>query len=258
MVSNFTISSSAILLINDIFLTTAFSFRIINGQNAVEGQFPYQVSIIQLDPTRPISGHFCGGSILNSRWVVTAAHCIYKDFPKDMENIRLHVGSIEWEKGDEYELEKYVVHENYIDSTSGNDISLIKTKKQIKFSDLIKPIAIRSSFVDVGSLVVISGWGRFDAAIDEYSESLQFLELHTVNRKECSKILAFDSKMPMICAGVKDKSPCRGDSGSPLVMNGELVGVMSGGMPWCNISMPGIYTRMSAFVEWVNEQVLKN
>lgn len=129
--------------------------RIVGGEDAEVGQFPYQVSL----RSKLSRSHFCGGSILSSRFIITAAHCSqgYNGKPQYVYAVvgALHLSS----GGVVVELNKITPHENYDQSKIRNDVSLIRTAEEIVFTDYIQPIALPTQ--DIGeSEVLLSGWGR--------------------------------------------------------------------------------------------------
>lgn len=130
--------------------------RIIGGEDAKEGQFPYQVSLRDKISFR----HNCGASILSSRFLLTAAHCslIVNHKPQFMYIVagalRLSSGGVK------YELDKIIPHANYDGFSHRNDISLLHTAKKIVFSETIQPIALPMQNIPGGSEVLLSGWGQ--------------------------------------------------------------------------------------------------
>lgn len=229
--------------------------RIIGGKVADEGQFPYQVSVISTNTTTKAQRHICGGSILNSRWVLTARHCA-----KNASRITgIRVGSIKWAEGDFYEVQEIVLVRKYI-SGGKNDIALLKIKESFRFNDHVKPVPIRSSFVGGGENVTVSGWGRLQANDTSPSEYLQFVTYETMTNDECSREREPFSYLAKYSAVLCTKSlagerTCRGDSGGPLVLNGELVGIVSFGQRGCPLGLPNGFIRVAHYLEWINDHI---
>lgn len=156
--------------------------KIVGGLLAKEGQFPYQVSL------RRNNKHFCGGSIVNDNWILTAAHCltgwdflifnlnlflwynnvkIFKnrglfDIPRfNDSNIDVVVGTNTLDEGGAfYKSKKIIPHPNYSSLLIRHDIGLIQLEKPIEFNDKIKSIPLPvDDFSKFGNSAVLSGWG---------------------------------------------------------------------------------------------------
>ncbi|XP_043842849.1 chymotrypsinogen 2-like isoform X2 [Dromiciops gliroides] len=231
--------------------------RIVNGEDAVPGSWPWQVSL--QDKT---GFHFCGGSIISEDWVVTAAHCgVLKsdvvvagefDQGSDEEDIQvLKISQV-------FKNPKF----NYF--TVSNDITLIKLATPIQFSDTVSPICLPSSTDDFpsGSNCVTTGWGLTKHTNSNTPERLQQAALPLLSNAECKEYWGSKIKDTMICAGASGVSSCMGDSGGPLVCQRDgawtLVGIVSWGSSTCSTSSPGVYARVTELIPWVQEILAAN
>lgn len=126
--------------------------RIVGGDDATLGQFPYQVSLRDVE----VKDHICGGSILTSRFILTAEHCTRHQQPKDIVAV---VGAVRLtEGGIVIRLNKITAHENYTDF--GNyDVSLIRTQDEIIFTDTVQPIALPTHDTGDDVRAILCGWG---------------------------------------------------------------------------------------------------
>lgn len=147
---------------NGLELAEEFGFdltpRIVGGDDAEEGQFPYQVSL----RTKLSKQHFCGGSILSSRFILTAAHCTQGVNGKP-EYVYAVVGALRRLSGGVVvKLDTITPHENYDQRKFHNDISLLRTADEIVFSNTIQPIALPAQNLpeEGNAEVLLSGWGR--------------------------------------------------------------------------------------------------
>lgn len=130
--------------------------RVVGGEDAEEGQFPYQVSLRQ----KMMNNHFCGGSIISSRFLLTAAHCADGALGSP-QNVYAVVGTLYRTKGGiTVELEKITQHSGWNRGQLKNDIALIRTAQKIVFSDTVQPIALPKQNVGGDASTLLSGWGR--------------------------------------------------------------------------------------------------
>ncbi|OAD62541.1 Chymotrypsin-1 [Eufriesea mexicana] len=241
--------------------------QIVGGQDAPVGKFPYQVSL------RQNGRHFCGGSILNSRYILTAAHCV--DGQTDPRKISVHVGTNQLSSaGEAYGVEKIAEHREYNSIRLINDVALLRVDKDIAFNSLVKaiPLATGSATYE-GSSCVLSGWGTTvvsDMQLQSLTgrsreeiygfklggnspNNLQYIDL-IVEKQDACKKAQWRVQSSHICTLTKvGEGACHGDSGGPLVANGKQIGIVSFGSP-CAIGKPDVYTRVSSFVSWISNQ----
>lgn len=136
-------------------LANSYSNFIINGVPARQKQFPFQVSILKTSQNS--SFHWCGGSILSTSWIVTAAHCFDPKKPQKPQNYKIVVGSIYFTHGGkEHELEKVIIYPEY--RNMSHDIALLKVTTEIEFDMNTQPIRIKNGVVKPGTVAKISGW----------------------------------------------------------------------------------------------------
>lgn len=228
------------------FFSVLKDVRLINGDVANPGQFPYQ-AYIKLNKIKRL---VCGGAIVSKNLVITAASCFVYG-----TSVKVVVGSDDRRKGIKYEAAEVIIHKDYNSTTLLNNIALVKTVEEIKFSaDLVQPIAIRRTPVDTGALSVTSGWGIAEKTI-LLPILLHFLEMTTVDNEKCPTVEGFKVYEGTLCAFVeKGKGLCTGDLGDPLVVRGELVGIASWGKI-CGLGYPDAFTRISYFVNWLDEHM---
>ncbi|KAH8380780.1 hypothetical protein KR200_010407, partial [Drosophila serrata] len=226
--------------------------RVTNGQNAVENQFPYQVG---LSFSGSEGSWWCGGSIIDNSWVLTAAHCTsgastvtiyYGATVRTSPKFTHTVSSSNW-----------IQHANYLYLTLRNDISLIKTPS-VTFSVAVNKIslpAIASSYSTyAGQTAVASGWGLTSDTSTSVARDLQFAHLTVIANSVCQATygsLVVTSKV--ICVdGSNRTSICSGDSGGPLALDGTLIGVTSfGAEDGCEIGFPAGFTRVTSYLDWI-------
>lgn len=129
------------------------SSRIVGGTDAVNGQIPYQVSL-----RSSINSHFCGGSIINNRWVLSAAHCT---IGRSLANTQVVVGSVFLNSGGILHQSSLIIsHPQYDEISITNDVSVIQTATPIIFTAFVQPIAVGADFIGGGLLATSAGWGQ--------------------------------------------------------------------------------------------------
>lgn len=135
--------------------------RIVNGVSASRGQFPHQVSLRLSKNKR----HFCGGSILSERWILTAYWCTSRN---DVSDIYAVVGSIDLRTGGTaYQIDIIRNHPQEDIYKSQNDIALLKTIKNIAFNRLVQPIRLPTKDAPGKLSVIVSGWGALRVKFNE-------------------------------------------------------------------------------------------
>ncbi|KYQ59316.1 Chymotrypsin-2 [Trachymyrmex zeteki] len=223
--------------------------KIVGGKPADEGQFPYQASL------RYKNHHFCGGCVINKRWIVTASHCLSG---LNDEIITVVLGTNTLDKGgDQYFSIKKRIHPYYNSILIRHDIGLIKVNKDIVFGDKVKPIALPTKNFDKSDYpAILSGWGTTNYP-GETPNNLQHIQLRVINQKQCVTS-SFRITNNNICTLNKQgEGACHGDSGGPLVADNELIGVVSWGTP-CAKGLPDVFTRIYSYRTWIDKCIQEN
>lgn len=156
---------------------------------------------------------------------------------------------------DRYLVSRIITHAGYNPATGANDISLLKTSTNINFGEFVSSIEIAAAEVGGGEPVVLSGWGTTIPG-GAIPNKLQFIDLRTISHDECVTRHA-DTPRPIVTSEIctltkQGEGACHGDSGGPLAVQNTLVGIVSWGRP-CAVGYPDVYTRVSAFVDWILE-----
>ncbi|KAG9478402.1 hypothetical protein GDO78_013425 [Eleutherodactylus coqui] len=235
--------------------------KIVGGTDSLKGEFPWQVRFAYKDGVS-----FCGGSIVNEKWIVTAAHCfLLPDLQLDEVKVVAGDYNTEVKEGTEEELKiaQVITHATYNATKSkyNNDIALVELVGSIKFSDYARPICIGDrDFIDKLVKTVshswVTGWGnvRF---LGRPSIKLQKLAVPYIDRATCKKSSRFFVSTHMFCAGYADeeKDSCQGDSGGPhssvFKSTWFLTGITSWGDKCAEKDKYGVYTRMYRFADWI-------
>merc|ERR1712071_539019 len=218
--------------------------RIVGGQEATPGQFPYQLSF--QEHIFGFDFHFCGASIYSENWAVCAGHCVQGEDMNNPNYLQIVAGehNMEEVEGNEQTivLSKIIQHEDYNGFTISNDN--------------VAAIALQTTKEYAGDCIV-SGWGTTSERGSTPS-TLMYVEVPTVTDEQCRDAYgASEIEDSMICAGVTEggKDSCQGDSGGPLACNGDLTGVVSWGYGCARPGYPGVYSEVSYFKDLVEAKV---
>ncbi|CAF3502551.1 unnamed protein product [Rotaria socialis] len=239
-------------------LNSVYISRIAGGETAWATTWGWAVSI----SIRGIS--LCGGSILSSSWILTAAHCVSG---VSTSQVTVYAGSNTKFAGQSRVATSITVHPSYVSRTKVNDIALIHLGTPLRMSSsLISAVcipAVSSTTLSVGEwpsaglYVVAIGWGTLQEG-GSTSTTLQQVTVQTIDSQAstCSSLL--NNPQLQFCAGVSGggKDTCKGDSGGPLMMfttshQWVLVGLTSYGFGCARADYPGVYTRVAYYQDWI-------
>ncbi|XP_017008811.2 spaetzle-processing enzyme [Drosophila takahashii] len=266
--------------------------RIFGGTNTSLWEFPWMVLLQYKKILADTYSFNCGGALINSRYVLTAGHCLAS---RDLDQAGVVLHSVrlgEWDtstdpdcstqmngnricapKHIDIEVEKGIVHEQFAPASvdQKNDIALVRLKRSVTYTDYVRPICLPSNdmlqnkFVDYG--MDVAGWGLTEKM--EPSEKKLKIEVTVWNLTRCQEQYNTFFKVKMddtqLCAGGQaGKDTCGGDSGGPLMVyintGGRdvfyIAGVTSYGTKPCGLKgWPGVYTRTGAFVNWIQQKL---
>ncbi|NXN74898.1 TM11E protease, partial [Himantopus himantopus] len=241
-----------------------FSFagveRIIGGQRARDGEWPWQASI-QLDGI-----HRCGASVISHTWLVTAAHCFRGR--RDPRRWSASFGILLRPPKQKKLIRRIIIHERYSDFVLDHeyDVAVVELASAIEFTSDVHSVCLPEAshvFPDNASCFV-TGWGALknDGKCRSVNE-LRQAEVKIISTETCNRRQVYGGAITpgMLCAGYLEGQvdACQGDSGGPLVHANSrgiwyLVGIVSWGDECGKANKPGVYTRVTYYRNWINSK----
>ncbi|NXL64428.1 TM11E protease, partial [Chordeiles acutipennis] len=234
--------------------------RIVGGQRAQDGEWPWQASI-QLDGI-----HRCGASVISNTWLVTAAHCF-----RGRQNPRRWTASfgilLRPPKQKKF-VRRIIIHEKYSDFFFDHDydVAVVELASAIEFTSDVHSVClpeVSHIFPDNASCFV-TGWGALENDGECYSVNhLRQAEVKIISTAICNTRQVYGGAITpgMLCAGYLEGQvdACQGDSGGPLVHANSrgiwyLVGIVSWGDECGKRNKPGVYTRVTYYRNWIKSK----
>merc|ERR1712226_1435710 len=122
---------------------------IVGGEEAADGEFPFQVSLRTLNVIGMT--HFCGGSIIDENWILTAGHCCAGQIPATLHVTAGGIKLSNFENEEEARnVDKIIGHPNYESATITNDACLLKLAEPLEWTEFVQPIALPAPQGDSG------------------------------------------------------------------------------------------------------------
>ncbi|KAF5305581.1 hypothetical protein FQA39_LY01672 [Lamprigera yunnana] len=253
--------------------------RIVGGDRTDIDEFPWLALLGYRDSFGDDAGFRCGGSLINERYILTAAHCtiVNSNLGVSLEFVRLGEwrlstgtdclgqGRVQKCAGPAVDInvETTIPHQNYNIRTRDNDIALVRMRRSVTFNDFIRPICLpppNAANPTQGLNMLVAGWGSTE------NESTSDIKLKVavpiVASADCAKKIGrrgFITDNQLCAGGVQGKDSCQGDSGGPLMKYLERSpdiqwvqeGVISWGIGCGLVGYPGIYTKVSKYSTWI-------
>ncbi|KAL1139366.1 hypothetical protein AAG570_006350, partial [Ranatra chinensis] len=248
-----------------------FMPKVVSGFETEKGSYPWQASI-RVKSLSGRSSHWCGAVIISQLHVLTAGHCL-RDYIKSTYFIR--AGDYDTEVNEDteqdLELEEIWIHQDIDKLTRlNNDIALVKVKAPgFNLNKWVSVACLPNNGVEYSpdNNCTISGWGSNGNPGSGFARTLHATWLNILPQKECKADYVYgDSAITegMFCAGslIGGSDSCQGDSGGPFLCldqgNYTIYGITSWGHGCGRTNSPGVYTKVSHYIDWIHEKILKS
>jgi len=248
--------------------------RVVGGHNSSFGSHPWQAMLFVRKSKRFFLP--CGGALINEQWLLTAAHCVYS---KSAKNFKVRLG--DWNaratneplEHEDFDIELIKVNKDFHPKNFNNDIALIKLDRPVTFKKHIQPVCLP----DKDELVhdktgYVTGWGRTMFKKSARPSILQQAEMNIISAEFCQLMFNGQGRKEtiyndtMFCAGTAKGGidSCQGDSGGPFVVplnddssnqRYQLAGIVSWGIGCAKTGLPGVYTKVSNYIDWIEENM---
>ena len=236
--------------------------EIVGGTNTTITENPWQVSL------QSSSGsHFCGGSVLNANWILTAQHCVKSGSTTSAPGRILAGSTSRTGSGQVRTVSQVVTYSGYSTPELGKDVALLRLSTPLDLSGTsVKAIPIvtaadaAAGVTNAGVVARVTGWGTLTSGGSTLPTTLQTVDVNLLTNASAQASYPDETiTADQLAAAAPGKDSCQGDSGGPLTVlkNGTrvLAGVVSWGYGCADPAYPGMYSRVSSFESWINSTI---
>jgi len=226
--------------------------QIVGGTVATPGAWPWQVRISRSGAT----GIYCGGSLIATQWVLTAAHCAQSSIGGYTIVLGDHSRTTTEGTEQTRTVSQIIVHPSYSSSTYNNDLALFRLSSPVTLNSRVQLVTLErnNSALAAGVSTTVTGWGTTSSG-GSTSTTLRQVTVPIVSNTTCNSSSSYggDVTSNMLCAGSSGKDSCQGDSGGPLVIasTNRQAGIVSWGIGCALAQYPGVYTRVPNYISWI-------
>ena len=234
-----------------------FENRVIDGVETPPNKYPWLVGLVLGNENSTTE---CGGSLLSSRTVLTAAHCPNTGWVITGQHIKSIIsGNERW-----YKVKSKTNHPLFNNRTIAYDLAIITLEQDVEFNEYARPICLPTDCTReyANDQVWVAGWG-VESWPGNQSNVLREAKLTTMSNTECctspNKYRCCEITDDMICAADKSRRPCYGDSGGPIMINENglytVIGVVSWGWTCYEDGFPGVFSRVTSNLYWIMSNI---
>lgn len=237
--------------------------EIVGGEATDISTLPWQVSLQTSD-----GFHFCGGSIIADKWIVTAAHCVAGGPPAMIVAGVTQLSQAN--TGQVVPVARAITAPGYVDVSQGHDLALLELAQPLQLNGTtvrpIRPVGPAEAAAGIaapGVVATVSGWGTLSSG-GAAPDTLQSVQVPIVSLADASADYGMQLTEDQLAAGLRGvggKDSCQGDSGGPLVVTDQatgearLAGAVSWGYGCADPAYPGMYSRISSFAAFLDDYI---
>lgn len=236
--------------------------KILGGAVAAPGQFPWMASIVDSAAKRAINGAYCGGTVIAPKVVLTAAHCVEGVRDGEMDVVLGRTRLSQDDTGERIRVVQILAHPGYDSSDVLNDVALLQLGSATTVTPLPVAHPADDGLTTPGSRVFVAGWGATQEG-GGGSDELLFVRLTARSHGYCDREYGEIDDASQLCVGSSrgGEDSCQGDSGGPVFAGDgpamRVFGVVSYGNGCGRKGVPGVYTRISHFAQWIDENTAR-
>ena len=232
--------------------------KILGGAVAAPGQFPFMAALMDSRARHAVDGVFCGGTLIAPRVVLTAGHCVEGSNASEMDVVVGRTRLTDEQSGERISVTKIVQYPTYNSKTVKGDVALL----QLEHPAAVAPLALAHPGDGTpqapGNRVMTIGWGATQEG-GNISDELRFVRLTVRSHGFCDRIYGRIDDASQLCIGSSraGEDSCQGDSGGPVISGDgdatRLIGTVSYGEGCGHANTPGVYSRVSSFAKWIDD-----